>query len=287
MRWLRDNWIDALIFTVFAITVVGIVLFLTGVNPFESKAPTIGRGTPAASNVANQSEVPAVPISEAEPGAEEQAPAVTVVPLLPGAETPAGSEGSEAATSETTTSNAAASSSSATSTSGSATSTSGNTASSTTSSVKLPSGPEQGVFRVSVGAFGNPENALALAKKLEKQGFPVRLEPVGKVTRVVVGPYSTKTQAAEAARKLASYDPQVYRGDTPSPEGVYLQVGAYKELSSAEGLVAKLREAGIGPIVFYYQDPWLKVWIGPVDPAEVPNLKQKLQDMGLQVVEVR
>jgi len=284
MRWLRDNWIDALIFTVFAITVVGIVLFLTGVNPFKSKSPGMGRTAPTAHEVVEQPqtpEVPEVPIGDGQQAEEPQTPAVTVVPLLPGSQEDTGAASAKPATSATQPP------ASQTSTSGNGATSSGTAATAPAGSVNLPGGPENGVFRVSVGAFGNPENALALAEKLKKQGFPVRLEPVGKVTRVVVGPYSTKTQAAEAARKLASYDPQVYRGDTPVPEGVYLQVGAYKELSSAEGLVAKLREAGVGPIVFYYKDPWLKVWIGPVDAARASELKQKLQDMGLQVVEVR
>ncbi|WP_457637552.1 SPOR domain-containing protein [Oceanithermus sp.] len=284
MRWLRDNWIDALIFTVFAITVVGIVLFLTGVNPFKPKAPAVSTGAvPAAGGVVEQVEQQAPagqqPATEA-PAENKQAPAVTVVPLLPGSnESPATGSGGEqpAAKAGTAVSSPPASGGGGQSAS----------AGKPAASIKLPAGPEEGIFRVSVGAFRNPDNALALAEKLKRQGFPVRLEPVGKVTRVVVGPYSTRSSAAEAAAKLASYDPQVYRGDTPAPEGIYLQVGAYKKLSSAQGLVEKLRSAGIGPVVFYYQNPWLKVWVGPVAPEKVDQLKQRLQDLGLQAVEVR
>jgi len=282
MRWLRDNWIDALIFTVFAITVVGIVLFLTGVNPFSPKGPIVAPGAAATEKTATEPVI-SEPVATnespttAKPAAEEaEAPAVTVVPLLPG------SQEAKPTTSGEGRSTAAKPSSGEKSSSSSRPATSNKPS----SAVKLPGGPEEGVFRVSVGAFSNPNNALALAQKLQKQGFPVRLEPVGKVTRVVVGPYPTRSQAAAAARKLSSYDPQVYRGDTPVPEGVYLQVGAYKKLSSAAGLVAKLRAAGIGPIVFYYQEPWLKVWVGPVSPEKVGDYKRKLQELGLQVVEV-
>jgi len=280
MRWLRDNWIDALIFTVFAITVVGIVLFLTGVNPFKPKGPAVAPGAAPTSGVVEQ-QAPAgqQPAAEA-PAEEPQTPTVTVVPLLPGSSEPAAtSTGGEQATTATSTT----AGSTPTARGGEQATASAKPA----TAVKLPSGPEEGTFRVSVGAFANPDNALALAEKLQKQGFPVRLEPVGRVTRVVVGPYSTRSRAAEAARKLASYDPQIYRGDTPTPEGIYLQVGAYKKLSSAAGLVDKLRSAGVGPVVFYYQEPWLKVWVGPVPPERVDQLKKQLEGLGLQAVEVR
>jgi len=284
MRWLRDNWIDALIFTVFAITVVGIVLFLTGVNPFKAKPPALGQ--PGA---AQQTHVVKPPAGGEQPGAavqentgktggqtgEGEAPPVTVVPLLPGAGGENGAKPSTGTAAAQGNAGAAAEQRPAKPPAGAK-----------PSAVKLPGGPETGVFRVSVGAFGRPENALALAEKLQKQGFPVRLEPVGRVTRVAVGPYDTRSKAAAAAAKLTSYDPQVYRGDSPEPTGTYLQVGAYKNLASASDLVAKLRDAGIGPVVFYYQKPWLKVWVGPVDPQQAGKLKERLQQLGLEVVEV-
>jgi hypothetical protein len=34
MRWLRENWLDALIFLLIALVAAGIVLYLTGINPF-------------------------------------------------------------------------------------------------------------------------------------------------------------------------------------------------------------------------------------------------------------
>jgi len=275
MRWLVENWVDALIFTVFAVTVVGIVLFLTGVNPFKPKLPAASPGSPpSAGVVVDQQSFNEQSSSNVSPGSDTQTPSVTVVPLLPTAEQPSENTSNQGqGTTSTAPASVPASSNGAHTAEGQ-------------SSIKLPGGPENGIFRVSVGAYKNPENALALAQKLEKQGFPVKLEPVGNVTRVAVGPYKTRSLAGEAARKLIKYDPQVYRGDTPTPEGIYLQVGAYKKLSSAEGLVEKLRSAGIGPIVFYYQEPWLKVWVGPVAPEKVDELKKRLQDLGLQVVEV-
>ena len=284
MRWLLDNWIDALIFTVFAITVVGIVLFLTGVNPFKAKPPALNQPSRVQQTHVVKppagAERPGTAVREntgaaaGQTGENNTTPPVTVVPLLPGA---GGESGAEPSTGTATThGNAGAAVEQPTRPSAGA----------KPSTVKLPGGPETGVFRVSVGAFSRPENALALAEKLQKQGYPVRLEPVGRVTRVAVGPYNTRSKAAAAAAKLTAYDPQVYRGDSPEPTGTYLQVGAYQNLASAAGLVKKLRDAGIGPVVFYYQKPWLKVWVGPVDPQQVGKLKERLQQLGLEVVEV-
>ncbi len=277
MRWLRDNWIDALIFTVFAITVVGIVLFLTGVNPFKPAA-SLGLGS--------QPPTAGSPSSQEAPGPEAGAPGivdepVTVVPLLP--EAPEPQPGGEAAPS----------------TSASAPSTSTQPASTPSGQEQagavseshpaphVPAGPEEGVYRVSVGAFRNPVNALVLAQKLEAQGYPVRLEPVGRITRVAVGPYTSKSEALEAARRLSQYEPQVYRGGSPEPGRNYLQVGAFKQLESAEATVRQLREKGFEPVVLLYQKPWIKVWVGPVPPDRLEELKNRLTEAGFDVVEVR
>ncbi len=270
MRWLRDNWIDALIFAVFAVTVVGIVLFLTGVNPFKSQAPS---GVTAPAGV----ETPAVgePPAQADEGTAAEEP-VTVVPLLPSppaAEEPAPpAPQPEAGTQEPEPA---------------PTSPSEAPAPRPAPAPAVPAGPESGTYRVSVGAFGNPLNALALAQRLQEQGYPVRLEPVGRVTRVVVGPYGRRSAAQAAAAKLSHLEPQVYRGDSPEPGQGYLQVGAFRQLASAEATVAALREQGIGPVVLHYRDPWIKVWVGPVEPGETAALKQKLKDAGFEVVEVR
>ncbi|WP_456411019.1 SPOR domain-containing protein [Oceanithermus sp.] len=263
MRWLRDNWIDALIFAVFAVTVVGIVLFLTGVNPFKARTPA---PAPAPQMEQPRPQTPAAQ-PEAPPQPEETVP-VTVVPLLPEApepQAPAEPVRPEPAQPATP-------------------------AQPSTPAAPAPAQPAEnptGIFRVSVGAFGNPLNALALAEQLEARGYPVRLEPVGRVTRVVVGPYNNRAEAERAAAQLAKYEPQVYRGDTPPPAGRYLQVGAFKRLDSARAVVAKLREEGDWPVVLNYRRPWLKVWVGPVDDAEMAGWKARLEALGFEVVEVR
>ncbi len=266
MRWLRDNWIDALIFVVFAMTVVGIVLFLTGVNPFKNQASS-GATPPEVVEAPAVGELPTQP--DEGPGAEEP---VTVVPLLPSppvAEEPAAPPPPQPETGTPKPEPAPAP-----------------PPNGPAPAPAAPAGPEKGTYRVSVGAFGNPQNALALARRLQKQGYPVRLEPVGRVTRVVVGPYGRRSEAQAAAAKLSHLEPQVYRGDSPEPGQGYLQVGAFRQLASAEATVKKLKERGIGPVVFYYRDPWIKVWVGPVQPGEAAVLEQKLKEAGFEVVEV-
>ncbi|XOB97958.1 SPOR domain-containing protein [Deinococcota bacterium DY0809b] len=271
MRWLRENWIDALIFAVFAVTVVGIVLFLTGVNPFKTKAPSgVTAPVPIATPAQDEAATPGVD-AEA-PMAEEP---VTVVPLLPAApeaapEEPVGAQPSESAAAPPAAGSAASP---------------GRTE--VAPPPAAPAGPETGIFRVSVGAFGNPLNALALAQKLEAQGFAVRLEPVGRVTRVAVGPFMRRGDAVRAAERLATYEPQIYRGDSPEPTQTYLQVGAFKQLASAEATVRALRDQGFSPVVLQYRKPWIKVWVGPVAPEQLTALKRRLVEAGFEVVEVR
>lgn len=271
MRWLRENWIDALIFAVFAVTVVGIVLFLTGVNPFKTKAPSgVTAPVPIATPAQNEAVTPGVD-TEA-PMAEEP---VTVVPLLPVASEAAPEESAGAQPAEAAAVSPAA----------------GSTAPTGRTEVApppaAPAGPKTGIFRVSVGAFGNPLNALALAQKLEAQGYAVRLEPVGRVTRVTVGPFMRRGDAEQAAERLAAYEPQIYRGDSPEPTQTYLQVGAFKQLASAEAMVRTLSDQEIGPVVLQYRKPWIKVWVGPVAPEQLAALKRRLVEAGFEVVEVR
>jgi hypothetical protein len=50
MRWLRENWLDALIFLLIALVAAGIVLYLTGINPFarpQAASPPPGSPGPA------------------------------------------------------------------------------------------------------------------------------------------------------------------------------------------------------------------------------------------------
>lgn len=70
MRWLRENWLDFLIFVLIAVVAVGVVLYLVGLNPFAARpAPPPAPQAPAATAPGPAGEAPA------------EEPVVTVLPL--------------------------------------------------------------------------------------------------------------------------------------------------------------------------------------------------------------
>src|SRR5699024_10575793 len=71
-------------------------------------------------------------------------------------------------------------------------------------------------YRVSVGAFGNRDNAERLAREVQAENYPVFLAEQGSLTIVLVGPYRTEDQARGIAQQLAAgplgiEQPTVYR----------------------------------------------------------------------------
>ena len=60
------------------------------------------------------------------------------------------------------------------------------------------------VFAVQVGAFGEATKAQSLSADLSKKGFSAYTERAGPVTRVRVGPFSSKSEAEQAAGRLRS-----------------------------------------------------------------------------------
>ncbi|MER3603573.1 MAG: sporulation protein, partial [Thermus sp.] len=142
----------------------------------------------------------------------------------------------------------------------------------------------KGVWRVAVGSFTNPENALRLSQELSARGFKVRLEAAGSYTRVVVGPYPSEEEARKAAQALSGYAPRVYRGEAPLPSA-YFQVGAFQKEENALALASKLKEAGIPVVV--RKDGLFRVQVGPVSEAEKARVRARLEGMGLTPMEAR
>ncbi|WP_018111323.1 SPOR domain-containing protein [Thermus igniterrae] len=259
MRWLRENWLDLLIFLLIALVAAGIVLYLTGINPFAR---------PSGQAVVPQApEAPPPPASVAPPAPSPQAPAPTekapepVVTVLPLPQAPAEPKPEARETPKPTPSGQAS---------------------------RPPSPAPQGSYRVAVGAFASPENAARLRQELAQKGYPVRLEPAGNLTRVVVGPYASEAEAQRVAQALAAYGAQVYRGQgaAPPPQGViYLQVGAFQKEENALALAEKLK--GMGLPVVLVKDGVYRVRVGPVAEGEKEAVKAQVAALGLEAVEVR
>lgn len=249
MGWLRDNWLDAVIFVLFALVVAGVVLFLTGVNPF-ARPPA---SSPAQS-APPQTAPPASPTPSEAPAAAN--PPVQVIPVLPKApsETPPATPAPAPASPTQTSSPALAS----------------------------------GGWRVAVGAFSDPSNATRLADTLRGQGYPVQLEPAGGATRVVLGPFPSEERARAVAQGLSQYETRVYRGATANPvqPWLYLQVGAFRSSASAETLVSQLKTAGY-PVVLAHQGDLIRVRVGPVSEDRLEQTKSGLRGLGLSPLEVR
>ncbi|GLV48625.1 sporulation protein [Thermus sp. LT1-2-5] len=262
MRWLRENWLDLFIFLLIALVAAGIVLYLTGINPFSRPASQGVVPSPAPSPSAAPAPTPA-PSPTPPPTPVE--PVVTVIPLPKAPEAPAGEQRPLEAKP------------------GQAVQGGGERG----ASAAPPPAPT-GAYRVGVGAFANPENALRLERELKAKGYPARLEAAGNLTRVVVGPYATEEEAAQVARALASYGAQVYRGQGGAPPAagqVYLQVGAFQREENALALAGKLKELGL-PVVLV-KDGVYRVRVGPVAEGEKEAVRAKVEALGLEALEVR
>jgi cell division septation protein DedD len=103
-----------------------------------------------------------------------------------------------------------------------------------------PSGPlptassdDEAPYRVSVGAFGNPDNAARLAQTVRDAGYPVFTGTQGSLTIVLVGPYDDEAEAERVSARIADggfgVEPIVYRfrpdattpgASTPAPDDV-------------------------------------------------------------------
>lgn len=262
MRWLRENWLDLFIFLLIALVAAGIVLYLTGINPFARPTPQAAPPSLPAPTV--PAPAPSPPTGEAaKPEATPASePVVTVIPL-PQAPVEPRPEPKEVAEPVPT-------------------------GQASRSRAPAPSPAPQGSYRVAVGAFSSPENAARLRQELLQKGYPVRLEPAGDLTRVVVGPYASEAEARRVAQALAAYGAQVYRGQGAAlpPQGVvYLQVGAFQKEENALALADKLK--GMGLPVVLVKDGVYRVRVGPVAEGEKEAVKARVMALGLEVLEVR
>lgn len=260
MGWLRNNWLDLLIFVLFGLVVAGIVFFLTGINPFQR----LQTQTPPPQPRVEQAAPPPPQI----PRPQDDSTGEPVINALPIPQAP--SETPQAQPSP-------------------------RPQEKPTATEAPASQPASGSWRVAVGSFSNAQNASRLARQLEAQGYRVQLEAAGALTRVTVGPYATEEQARGVARNFAGA--QVYRGARPASQpaqpaqpgaqpsaAAYVQVGAFKNQASADALVEKLRAEGL-PVVLVKDGSLIRVRVGPLgDDRE--RVIASLKAMGLPTLAV-
>lgn len=276
MGWLRNNWLDLLIFVLFGLVVAGIVFFLTGINPFQRlpaqsppplPQPRVEQTRPAP--VQPQPAPAPEPQPQAQPRPQAQDPATgdPVINALPIPQAPPEAPAQQPKPQP---------------------------ADRPAPAAQTPSTPA-GSWRVAVGSFSNAQNASRLAQQLEAQGYRVQLEAAGALTRVTVGPYATEEQARGVARGFAGA--QVYRGARPAAQPAqpapqaqpsaaprYVQVGAFKTQASADALLEKLRSEGL-PVVLVKDGSLLKVRVGPLGEGR-EEVVARLKALGLPTLAV-
>lgn len=65
-----------------------------------------------------------------------------------------------------------------------------------------PAAPAKEAFVIQIGAFGDAAKASAISSELKQAGFSAYTEKAGAMTRVRVGPFSSRDEAEKAAAKL-------------------------------------------------------------------------------------
>lgn len=186
--------------------------------------------------------------------------------------------------------------------------------------VAASAGEDESSYRVSVGAFGNADNAQRLAEQFQGAGYPVLLGSQGNLTIVLLGPYATDSEARQVANQvdgtLGVVDPTVYRFEpeegvgsapaattpaaqpaapaaatpaatpattapTASATGRYLQVGAYANRESS--LPQRERLEGMGFTVTEAQEgDLLKLLVGPYQGTSLSDAQSRLAAEGIE-----
>lgn len=188
------------------------------------------------------------------------------------------------------------------------------------SSVTASATTDEVSYRVSVGAFGNMENAARLAETFRSAGYPVLMGAQGNLNIVLVGPYASEDEARAVAARIRGgdfgvNDPTVYRFDpaeasdpsattapsassgasapaaasTPSASaaapaataGRYLQVGAYATRESSLPQRERLEQLGFS-VSERVENDLVKLLVGPFDGAALSEAQARLEAAGIE-----
>ena len=245
MDWLRRNWPDLLIGVALVAVIAGIIATLisggtffpvgggnrTADTPSQSAPPVAGSsqtttpsssvavatppdGASASTQTQPSTTTPTVTLTDT-PAAQTDTPAATQQATEPAAGggiavlPPDGGQGSLTTTAPATTPSTTPA---ATTPSTQPTSSASTTPAAT--SVTASSQPDA-PYRVSVGAYGNIDNAQRQLEAFRTAGYPVFLGTQGNLNIVLVGPYDTEAEARGVAQRiresdLGVTDPTVY-----------------------------------------------------------------------------
>lgn len=245
MDWIRRNWPDLLIGVALVAVIAGIVITLLSGGSFSlfdrsgtrvatqpSSPPSSNNGSPFQNNTAVT--------PTAEPTVEPVAPAANSVtqdptpspdsttaiapagsaiePILPDLPVPEGTVQSTASADVS----AATPATPPPVTSPSVTPQPEPVAAAVTPNTPIPvaAADRSAPYRVSVGAFGQRQNAEELADTFRAQGYPVFVAPENNLFITLVGPYTQEADAVQVANRIrtAGSDALVYRLPDPEPE---------------------------------------------------------------------
>lgn len=304
MDWMRRNWPDLVIAIALVAVIAGIVLTLiTGGTLFPLGGRTAPRAAP--DPVAPRS-LPAAttPRTAEDTGGGEGSragstdPVIAPLPPIEGGATAGGP--SAPSTTERGSSPAAAAPAPATPSP---------TATAPAASRPAPAASAEGLYRVSVGAFANADNAGRLADRFRDDGFPVFIGTQGDLSLVLVGPYDSETEAERAAERVRAggygVQPVIYRfrpdpaaAAAPAPSapvaarpsapstpaasapvvsanGRYLQVGAYGSAEVSRPQRERLEALGF-PVTQRSEGGLVKLLVGPFAGDELSGAQARL-----------
>jgi len=236
MDWLRRNWPDLLIGVALVAVIAGIIATLISggtffpvgggsrtaetptQTPTQAAGPAVAGANQGGAQASQNSAAAGDPAGAADaPAAGAQAQDPSAAPAVSLADAPAGQSADPAASAGAAQSQAGgiavlppdgqprASSLTTTAPAAAAPSASPQSTVTPAANVAASSLPEA-PYRVSVGAYGNVDNAQRQLETFRAAGYPVFLGTQGNLTIVLVGPYDTEAEARGVALRISQSD---------------------------------------------------------------------------------
>ncbi len=163
------------------------------------------------------------------------------------------------------------------------------------------------IYKISVGAFGNPDNARKFVGEIDGLGYKAGLDKSGNYSVVYVGPFSNRQQADRVAEQLRilNYEASIYSEETHQPVATpvtttnavnqivaapsststtsgnfYLQVGAYRSGNLSIPQRNQLEQRGYR-VMEYRENGFIKLMLGPYSSDNVTTMKAQLTAQGI------